>query len=142
MRTTAVLLAVSFVSVFGLVQDLEAKTATKKAVPVKAPEGSDVVVTKNADGTVEASDAPAATSPSSYSPTAKPGVTYRPAPPGTFHYGDGVVVRRNADGSVDVTDEESSHPTFHSFGSAPASSHRATAHGAHHSSHGAVKKKK
>ena len=115
--------------------------ATAKRAPaahgVQAAQ-SDVVVTKNADGTVEASDAPAggaAAGGGAGSAGSQDGggggITYHAAPPATLHYGDGVVVHRNADGSVDVEDSDSAHPEYHSFGSAPAASH------AHHHATGA-----
>ena len=85
---------------------------------------SDVVIKKNADGTVEVSDGD--------NQPAQPsgGITYKPAPPGTTHYGDGVVVRRNADGSVEVMDEDSVHPVMHSLGPVPAPTvkHHASTH--------------
>lgn len=104
---------------------VHAKTTHKSAAGTPK---SDVVVTKNPDGTVEVNDAEQL--PPSNSPTGKPGVTYHAAPPATIHYADGVVVHRNADGSVDVEDEKES--SYHSFGAAPAATtthhHHATTH--------------
>lgn len=92
---------------------------------------SDVVVKKNADGTVEVTDAD-----NQQAAPSGGGVTYRPAPPGTIHYSDGVVVKRNADGSVEVTDEDSEHPAMHTLGAPTVS----TVHRHHATTHSGTKK--
>jgi hypothetical protein len=126
MKNANVSLVVMLLIASASTQSAWSKPPVKKALAPK----SDVVVTKNPDGTVEASDADDSAAPAA-SPTARPGVTYRPAPPGVLHYADGVVVHRNADGSVEVSDEESMHPTMHSLGSPTSSAavkHHATTH--------------
>jgi len=87
--------------------------------------GSDVVVKKNADGTVDAYDA--SPSASAQSETAQPRVIYRlKNNPGTRRI-SGVSVRTNSDGSIDTFDEGSAPTPIHSSGSG-SSAHHARAH--------------
>jgi hypothetical protein len=79
--------------------------------------GSDVVVKKNADGTVDAYDAPSA-APAQQAEPAQPSVTYHlKSNPGTRRI-SGVSVRTNPDGSIDTFDEGSAPTPIHSSGSA------------------------
>jgi hypothetical protein len=79
--------------------------------------GSDVVVKKNADGTVDAYDAPSAAQTQQAEP-AQPSVTYHlKNNPGTRRI-SGVSVRTNPDGSIDTFDEGSAPTPIHSSGSA------------------------
>jgi hypothetical protein len=119
---------------------------TPAAHGVQTPQ-SDVVVTKNADETVEVGDAPAGSgsAASGGGTQGGGGIKYKAAPPATIKYGDGVVVHRNPDGSVDVEDEDSAHPVYHSFGSAPAATqahHHASSHGGKTGSKAPAKKTK
>lgn len=98
---------------------------------------SDVVVTKNSDGTVEVNDAGAQGSGDGGTVYNTHTIYYKPAPAATLHYGDGVVVHRNADGSCEVSDEDA--PVYHSFSSAPARSHRTAVRHAVARTHSAAK---
>ncbi len=78
----------------------------------------DVVVKKNADGTVDAYDAPAAPAAQQADEPAHSGVTYHlKNNPGTRRI-SGVSVRTNPDGSIDTFDEGSAPTPIHSSGSA------------------------
>lgn len=124
--------AITLIASFAVIslQPVNAK-GTAKTSTSKAKAASDVVVTKNPDGTVEVSDADNGSAPAAAGGGGG-GITYKAAPPATIKYGDGVVVRRNADGSVDVCDEDSAHPVYHSFGSAPVARRHATKNGGSH----------
>jgi hypothetical protein len=136
MKTTRLAVVLVAFSVFVGASASSAKDAAKGPVKTKTSDGQ--VITKNPDGTVEVSDSDSAApaesiaAPVNNSPTAKPGVTYKAAPPATIRYGDGVVVRRNPDGSVDVCDEDEAHPVYHSFGPAPARARHVTKRGGTH----------
>jgi hypothetical protein len=80
---------------------------------------SDVNVTKNADGSVDVTDA-APAGKGAPSVGAK-NTIYRPAKPGKTRYADGTVVTRNADGSIDVSDDDTAHPKIQWSGGTPPS---------------------
>lgn len=84
------------------------------AATLAAP-GSDVVVKKNADGTVDVSDATAESAPPA-AQSGTPGVHYRLKNFVGTRRINGVNVRTNPDGSIETLDEES----------APVRVHRAT----------------
>lgn len=123
------LLLLLCLALLSLDQYAAAKSAPHKRPAAQKPQ-SDVVVTKNADGSVEVSDtaggggAGGGGDNGAAQTTGGGGITYKVAPPGTIRYPDGTVVRRNPDGSVDVMDEDTIHPQMHSLGSAPVSTHR------------------
>lgn len=72
--------------------------------------GSDVVVKKNADGTVEVSDAPGATQQAA---GGQPRIRYRlKNSPGVRRI-NGVSVRQNPDGSIETIDSESAPTPIH-----------------------------
>jgi hypothetical protein len=102
----------------GNLPQADAKPAYKAQKP-KTADG--VVVTKNADGTVEVTDQGSAPAQDQGQVQQGGGITYRPAPPATIKYADGVTVKRNADGSVEVMEQDSG---YQSFGAAPAPTRR------------------
>ena len=122
MGMVAVALAVS-----GLITTYTPSFAKGESAGSSSRDSEGTVVTKNADGTVEASD-------DGDQPVAAPASSGRAPQPtrtiihykntGTTHYADGTVVRHNPDGSIDVSDPDSS--VVHSLdgGSAP---HRSAA---------------
>ena len=86
------------------------------AMGAPATKQDDVVVKKNADGSVEASDAKSA-------PAAAPQVQYHLHNPVGTRRIDGVTIRTNPDGSIETVDNDSPAPARRATRRATASTH-------------------